>query len=90
MTDLATHRQKKVQAMSWKNFADARILPFLHGVEWDRLIVHRTRLTTNMASILSFGMQKCSHITVAVNVLRPISNGMNMRGVCLQNHPPLD
>ena len=43
-----------------------------------------------MDSILSIRMQKCSHITRAVNVLRPFSNGMNMRDVCLQHHPPLD
>ena len=43
MTDLATHRQKKVQAMSCKNL---QMLEFclLHGVEWDRLIVHRTHV----------------------------------------------
>ena len=35
-------------------------------------------------------MQKCSHITGAVNVLRPFSNVMNMRDVCLQHHSPLD
>ena len=44
----------------------------------------------NMASILSIRMQKCSHITGAVNVLRPFSNVMNMRDVCLQHHSPLD
>ena len=43
-----------------------------------------------MGSILSICMQKCSHITGAVNVLRPFSNSMNMRDVCLQHHPPLD
>ena len=43
-----------------------------------------------MASILSIRMQKCSHITGAVNVLKPFSNVMNMRDVCLQHHSPLD
>ena len=43
-----------------------------------------------MASILSIRMQKCSHITGAVNVLGPFSNVMNMRDVCLQHHSPLD
>lgn len=43
-----------------------------------------------MASILSIRMQKCSHIEGAVNVLRPFANGLNMRDVCLEHHPPLD
>lgn len=43
-----------------------------------------------MAAILSVRMQKCSHIEGAINVLRPFANGLSMRDVCLQHHPPLD
>ena len=39
MTDLATHRQKKSKHVLEK-FADGSNSAFLHGVEWDRLIVH--------------------------------------------------
>ena len=43
-----------------------------------------------MASILSIRTQKCSHIKGAVKVLRPSANGMSMRDICFQHHPPLD
>ena len=90
MTDLATHRQKKVQAMSWKNL---QMLEFCHFTwSWMGPINCAPNPIDDQHGFdtLSFRTQKCSHITVAVNVLRPFSNGMNMRGVCLQNHPPLD
>ena len=43
MTDLATHRQKKVQQCPGK-ICRCSNSAILHGVEWDRLIVHRTLL----------------------------------------------
>ena len=41
MTDLATHRQKKVQGYPGK-ICRCSNSAFLHRVEWDRLVVHRT------------------------------------------------
>ena len=43
MTDLATHRQKKSKQCPGK-ICRCSNSAFLHGVEWDRLIVHRTRV----------------------------------------------
>ena len=44
MTGIATHRQKKSKQCLEKSnrYANSALL---HGVEWDRLIVHRTHMS---------------------------------------------
>ena len=60
MNDRSCHSQtEKGPSNVLEKIADARILP-LHGVEWDRLIVHRTLIQ----SIIGAGESSCQATTV--------------------------
>ena len=52
LTDLATHRQEKVQALCPEKICRCSNSAVLHGVEWDQLIVHGTLEQNTLSSTL--------------------------------------
>ena len=99
MTDLATHRQKKSKQCPGKNCRCSNSA-FLHGVEWDRLIVHRTHQQWKRTiskphggdsgqSIICFNVQSA----LAIKHFGPISNGnkcfMDIGTILIENKPKI-